>query len=940
MRSLKRMFTMLLVFAMLITSVGITAFADSQFSDITDSKVEVAVDKLVAYGIINGYEDGTFKPDNQITRAEFAAIVTRMAGVADSLPTDAVTGFADLDNDPTRAWARPYVKAAVDLKIINGFEDGTFRAGEPVTYEQAVKMLVCAIGYEVIAQSELKKLQAINSVGVTWSSGYIAAANKHGLTKGAITGQITLPASRGVVAILTSNSVDAPKLQEDENGNLSLPGEGEETQNNVITISGTVTGTYYTGLDDDNTGLSEREITIYSTKEGEETYTLKSSLAKSIDFDKYIGRKVDAYYDNLEGEITELKLRSTSSTIIDESEKTSFDGTTLKYTTNGTDKKTQSLSGYTYIVNGKYVDSFDLENDFKNGTIELFTAATDGGTVNIAKINSYEVFVVNNFDKTNEKIYFKYGDSPYEFPSRGVDKPKIYVNNSLVPFDNLSLSQYAVINLLESPDDAEGPKLAKMYVTTGAKTGKVTKQIGGSTERKVVLDGETMYLTNKYDSYESPDEKAPFELSESYTYYLDYTGQIAAVNYNSSAQTGNWSFGYLIDAGDDDDGDPAVKILTTSGQKPIYKLKDTIKLDGEKKKADTAIGLLETSASEYKTNAERINNLSGDVSFPSDYAQPVRYSYSTSTGKIEAMDTVVEGDPGTSDNFVFSKGGNGTATTTWVKFGENGSYKVDSSTTVVYVPNSGRQEDYDVMKVSTAFAVTTGRYFDVLAVDGNNTAKMLLVYGRNNPTYNFLATSPYMLVYENQEDKLIGYINGSDSYSEDGISISEDYFETEMTSSIVDPETDDDENDTDEDGYVDYLVSADAVDYGDIIRYITNAKGEIIAIQMIYDASEGGVLASGVKFERSKGSGDIVMRYGTAEGKGATDNTIDILCGEDIKTYKTSSTKFFKISDGELTTTVADDVKVPSTHEESSTVIVITTTTGDNASAKVIYIVE
>jgi len=163
MKSFKRIITMLLAIAMILTNVGLVAFAGYSFSDIDDANVDAAVSKLVAYGIITGYDDNgdgiaeVFKPNNQITRAEFAAIVTRMKGLDDSLPTEAVTGFGDLDNDPDRAWARPYVKAAVGAGIVNGFPDGTFRAADPVTYEQAVKMLICAAGYEPVARSEYNK---------------------------------------------------------------------------------------------------------------------------------------------------------------------------------------------------------------------------------------------------------------------------------------------------------------------------------------------------------------------------------------------------------------------------------------------------------------------------------------------------------------------------------------------------------------------------------------------------------------------------------------------------------------------------------------------------------------------------------------------------------------------------------------------------------------
>ena len=144
MRSLKKLITIVLALAMVLTCVGVPALA-AEFSDITDAKVSDAVNKLVAYNIITGYEDGTFRPDNQITRAEFAAIVTRMKGVANTVAPDAKTGFADLDNDESRAWARPYVKAAVYLGVINGFEDGSFRPKTACTRAQAVKIIYEAL---------------------------------------------------------------------------------------------------------------------------------------------------------------------------------------------------------------------------------------------------------------------------------------------------------------------------------------------------------------------------------------------------------------------------------------------------------------------------------------------------------------------------------------------------------------------------------------------------------------------------------------------------------------------------------------------------------------------------------------------------------------------------------------------------------------------------
>ena len=154
MKNSKTVLALLLAFVMMFSAFGVlaedtaataettanteqtttSADASAAFSDVTpNSTVGEAVTKLVAYGIISGYPDGTFKPDGEITRAEFAAVIARFNGTADSFGTDSVTGFADLDGDESRAWARPFVKAAVDSKIINGFDDGSFRAAEPVT---------------------------------------------------------------------------------------------------------------------------------------------------------------------------------------------------------------------------------------------------------------------------------------------------------------------------------------------------------------------------------------------------------------------------------------------------------------------------------------------------------------------------------------------------------------------------------------------------------------------------------------------------------------------------------------------------------------------------------------------------------------------------------------------------------------------------------------
>ncbi len=798
MRSLKKLITALLAFVMILTCVGIPTFA-ADFSDITDQKVAEAVDKLVGFNIITGYEDGTFRPDNQITRAEFAAIVTRYKGIADNLGSDAVTGFADLDGDSSRAWARPYVKAAVDAKIINGFDDGTFRAGEPVTYEQAVKMLVCAAGYEVVAQSELNKIKVTNP-NATWSAGYIAAANKHGITKGVITAQITQPASRGVVAVLTSNTIDVPELKENEDGSFEKV-EEEENDQTVEEIKGVVSGTYLTGLSDATVDLGKNEIMI-GTGDDKQTYELTNELRDSLDFEDLIGKNVVAYYDKFDRQINKINQRNNTTTVIKEQDVISISGDTVKFYNENGKTDSVSLSGYTKIYNGKYYPEADLAANFKNGQIELI----ETGGQKIAKITSYDVFVVNSkiFNDTDERVTFKYdkkynGNTWYDFPAATSSKPEIYVNGVKKEFSGSLFGEWTVINLLESPN-VGGNKINRMYVTSGAKTGKITEGI--DEERKVVMNDKEIYLT--YDYSVNPDRVTEFELNNTYTYYLDYTGQIAAVNKSAVTTSTKYEYGYVTGADDEEIG-----LILKDSTHTVVTMKNSVKLDGKSIDRD-----------EIKT---KLGIYAGYIGSTGCY-QPVKYYISGN--ELVALDTVADSTgakataigTNSDDQLVYNAKGEATATKSQVKV--NGkTYDFDSKTVVIRIPEpKSSSDDYSVMTPSTAFAVEYSGQIEVLGADDSEfikTAKLVLMYGED-PAYTFTGKTPYMIVTKKISggEKIEGYLEGSTT--PEAIPVSEEKFKTPTAN----------------------CVSASAVDKGDIIRYIKNGN-DIIAIEMVYDASVG-----------------------------------------------------------------------------------------------------
>ncbi|MFI3227685.1 MAG: S-layer homology domain-containing protein [Clostridia bacterium] len=107
----------------------------SSFSDITeDLWYANAVGFMEQFGVINGYEDGTFGGDNAITRAEFATIASRF----DELALSDQNIFSDVSQSH---WAFEYISSAEAKGWINGYEDGTFKPEQFITRAEAVTLV-------------------------------------------------------------------------------------------------------------------------------------------------------------------------------------------------------------------------------------------------------------------------------------------------------------------------------------------------------------------------------------------------------------------------------------------------------------------------------------------------------------------------------------------------------------------------------------------------------------------------------------------------------------------------------------------------------------------------------------------------------------------------------------------------------------------------------
>lgn len=204
MRQLRKITQGIVLFALCGVLLCGNAFADvtdTPFPDVpADANYAEAAITLAEMGIFKGDEAGNFNPDKAISRAEAATIICRMLGVEDEAKQIKTAVFTDV---PSSHWAVGYTAKAAELGIINGYGNGKFGPSDPVTYEQIVKMLVCAWGYEELALEH-------QGAGDAWSSGYLRIAEDLEISQGISVASSDM-APRRAVALLCYRLLDIPK---------------------------------------------------------------------------------------------------------------------------------------------------------------------------------------------------------------------------------------------------------------------------------------------------------------------------------------------------------------------------------------------------------------------------------------------------------------------------------------------------------------------------------------------------------------------------------------------------------------------------------------------------------------------------------------------------------------------------------------------------------
>lgn len=193
MKNLKKVLALVLAFA-----CAFTMFAGAAFTDAADIEQAEAVEMLSALGVINGYTDGSFKPNDTISRAEAAKMIytIRNGGNDDASAFEGKSVFTDVY---AGHWAEGYINFCYTNGIINGKGNSKFAPDDKVTGTELAKMLLICMGYQA-------DKSGLTGTGYTQRTNALASQN--GLYDD-VTASVTAAMPRQFAAQIMYNALNA-----------------------------------------------------------------------------------------------------------------------------------------------------------------------------------------------------------------------------------------------------------------------------------------------------------------------------------------------------------------------------------------------------------------------------------------------------------------------------------------------------------------------------------------------------------------------------------------------------------------------------------------------------------------------------------------------------------------------------------------------------------
>lgn len=500
---------------------------------------------LLALGIISLNSYGTYDNDAEMTRANFAAICGKILNINETMTADCMY-FTDVTPD---SWFAYTVNQLTERGVISEAEDKLFHPERNVSLNEAIKMLVCLMGFNTYAQ-----------INGGYPDGYRKVASEQQLLDGVGSGEVF---TQGMMCELVYNALHANVMKTDYTLNTSsMTIDYDETllsyYKDIYYSKGTVEAVYGTSL----TGYY---------MPGPNTVTISGTnlfIGDVQDINSYLGYNVTVYYEidnNNEYTIRYLEPYGTEELVVYSDDIDEFTGLggSLRYYEGGKNRSARLESNAVVIRNGSVVDT-GVEEAFStdNGEIHLIDNDNDGA-YEIANIYDFDTVVVNGYNNDTGVLIDKLD------PKNIIDLDNItylsILSDSGETLDTSALTQNSVVDIAMSDDHAI------IYVNAASVTGEIESVSANGNEMNV---GGTIYeyLPKAYNYYH-------FAVGDSGMFKLNRYNRIAY--FDSSGVSGNP--GYIVNVAytNEINEQLMIKMLTKDGALEWINVADNMKLDGK-----------------------------------------------------------------------------------------------------------------------------------------------------------------------------------------------------------------------------------------------------------------------------------------------------------------------------------------------------------------------
>ena len=712
-------------------------------SDAAETEYSSDIEKMMALGVVEGYPDGTFQPENKVTRAEYLTMLLRLFDIA--MPGSSVSKYTDVAEDHFASGA---IEWASGIGICSGYGDGRFGPEDNVTYAQAVKMLMSTMGYSTIAE-----------MNGGYPTGYISTASGQGIYINGVTDD-ALEITRAMTAELMCKALDVGMYLRTSDGfsrdaNATILSEyydggivkGYVQASNDVSIDGNVSAINFVTIDGIN-------------------YRVGATRAAEL-----VGYYVEIIYEGTEDERSLLYIAPQSSRNtefeIDSRDIESYADYTYKYYEGSKTRTRRIDKDFTLVYNGKTVTSgFDESMMMPElGSVKLLSA--DSSNYNMVYVTSYETFVVSTINRSTQTVYDA-DNSKYSLEDDGRrDITYIKPDGTEGTFSDIAADD--VLHIMASADDEK--------ITVKIVRAEVEGTVNSISGEEITLDGTVYRLSDAYKN------SGTVKTGSSVTAYLDLNGDVVYIKEGSDT---SMEIGYLLNAAVLESGDEIVlRYINSKGSEETANLRSKTNIDGQS----------------YNDIDEKMAAIVGDGDSHNVEKRIFRYA-ENSSGEIVRLDFAraqeacigdEERNEGAQSLYVINdryvandgreSGEDGAAVIKYkYKYNvrtfidESGMYSslaINPDTVVFKVPEPGsdRENEYEDYEVTNASSLGYDEQFKVFAYKSDTnglTADYVVLFTDNSGTDNIRSQEGYVVTkiteslnrYDEQVQCLEIYVNG------------------------------------------------------------------------------------------------------------------------------------------------------------------------------------